>query len=349
MVLLVDNHLWREIVQGSTECVTSRGRRMHCPAKVRNFQRVFQADQDVLRLDVSVNDVFRMTVLDSLTRGTGLLPLHKSESKQRSLLEQLVPPPSAWSTMQILPVAWVTSFWETRRHLTLTRHLGEGTAALQQSIELPTRCHFEAKVDSLPRKQGGIGEYRWSSSSATRKLIMEEGVESQDVHMPTVRLNLDLSPSSLQNPKEHWKMKLGLIHWNLVTSSQNCTYHTILYNSKSSSHLSWCSTRCLMSWRLSRTLRAKMKPAQHHISEISEYLSFHRLQTNENVSHGNVKFESPLVTCSSTTSHINCAELPGTQALANVDILSGPCEGKRCEDIFCPDLFHEMMEKKIGA
>ena len=47
---------------------------MHCPAKVRNFQRVFQADQDVLRLDVSVNDVFRMTVLDSLTRGTGLLP-----------------------------------------------------------------------------------------------------------------------------------------------------------------------------------------------------------------------------------------------------------------------------------
>ena len=90
-----------------------------------------------------------------------------------------------------------------------------------------------------------------------------------------------------------------------------------------------------------------MKPAQHHISEISEYLSFHRLQTNENVSHGNVKFESPLVTCSSTTSHINCAELPGTQALANVDILSGPCEGKRCEDIFCPDLFYEMMQKKI--
>ena len=32
---------------------------------------------------------------------------------------------------------------------------------------------------------------------------MEKGVESQDVHMPTVRLNLDLSPSSLQNPKEH--------------------------------------------------------------------------------------------------------------------------------------------------
>ena len=98
VVLLVDNHLWREIVQGSTKCVTSRGRRVHCPAKVRNFQRVFQADQDVLRLDVSVNDVFRMTVLDTLTRGTVLLPLHNSESKrskQRSLLEQLVPPPSA--------------------------------------------------------------------------------------------------------------------------------------------------------------------------------------------------------------------------------------------------------------
>ena len=55
---------------------------MHCPAKVRNFQRVFQADQDVLRLDVSVNDVFRMTVLDSLTRGTGLLPLHKVKASK---------------------------------------------------------------------------------------------------------------------------------------------------------------------------------------------------------------------------------------------------------------------------
>ena len=72
---------------------------MHCPAKVRNFQSVFQADEDVLRLDVSVNDVFRMTVLDSLGhRRTGLLPLHKSErfeSKQRWLSEQPVPPPSA--------------------------------------------------------------------------------------------------------------------------------------------------------------------------------------------------------------------------------------------------------------
>lgn len=177
VVLLVDHHLWREIVQGSTEFVTSRGRRMHCPAKVRNFQRVFQADQDVLRLDVSVNDVFRMTVLDSLH--------HLLEVPCRSCL-------------------------------------GEGTAALQQSIELPTRCHFEAKVDSL--------------------LIMEEGVESQDVHMPTVRLNLDLSPELMLN-------------------------------------------------------------------SMLDELAFVQ------------DFEGENEACSSTTSHINCAELPGTQALANVDII----------------------------
>mmetsp|Transcript_3807 Transcript_3807/g.4728 ORF Transcript_3807/g.4728 Transcript_3807/m.4728 type:complete len:217 (-) Transcript_3807:371-1021(-) len=134
VVLFVDNHLWRKVVQSSAERFTPRGRSMNCPAEVCNLQSILQANENVLRLDVSVDDMLRVAVLNGLN--------HLFEVPCRPCLR-------------------------------------EGTATLQQSIELPTGCHLKAEVDPL--------------------LVMEEGVESQNVHMPTVRLNLDLSPELMLN------------------------------------------------------------------------------------------------------------------------------------------------------
>ena len=66
MILLAHDHLRWKVVQCAAEGITARRWRMYRPAKVSNLQGVPQADENVLRLDVSVDDVLGMAVLDSL-------------------------------------------------------------------------------------------------------------------------------------------------------------------------------------------------------------------------------------------------------------------------------------------
>lgn len=68
MVLLVDHHLWWQVVQGSAKGLAPRTRRMNCPAKVGNLQGIFQANENVLWLDISMNDVLGVAVLDGLSK-----------------------------------------------------------------------------------------------------------------------------------------------------------------------------------------------------------------------------------------------------------------------------------------
>lgn len=81
VVLLVDNHLWRQIVQGSTECVTSRRRSMNRPTEICNLQCILQANQDVFRLDVSMDDVLRVAVFDGLAGSPMLFYLQGKRPK----------------------------------------------------------------------------------------------------------------------------------------------------------------------------------------------------------------------------------------------------------------------------
>mmetsp|Transcript_17137 Transcript_17137/g.44098 ORF Transcript_17137/g.44098 Transcript_17137/m.44098 type:complete len:246 (-) Transcript_17137:56-793(-) len=128
MVPLVVNHLRREVIQRATERLAPRGWGMHSPAEVRDLQRVLQANQYILRLDVAMDDVLRVAILDRL----------------HHLLEIPRGP-----------------------------RLGEGAAALQQRVELTAWRHLKHKVHAL--------------------LIVEVAVQPQDVDVPAMRLDLDLT------------------------------------------------------------------------------------------------------------------------------------------------------------
>ena len=66
VVLLVDNHLWGQVIQRAAEGVSPRCWRMDRPPEIRDLQCVFQANQDILRLDVPMDDVLGVAILDGL-------------------------------------------------------------------------------------------------------------------------------------------------------------------------------------------------------------------------------------------------------------------------------------------
>mmetsp|Transcript_100286 Transcript_100286/g.214872 ORF Transcript_100286/g.214872 Transcript_100286/m.214872 type:complete len:342 (-) Transcript_100286:8-1033(-) len=66
VVPLVVHHLGWEVVQGATERLAPRGGRVDGPTEVRNLERVFEAYENVLRLDVAVDDMLGVTILDRL-------------------------------------------------------------------------------------------------------------------------------------------------------------------------------------------------------------------------------------------------------------------------------------------
>ena len=62
VVRLIFHHFRRQIVQRAAERFATRGRRVDGPAEVGDFHLLAQAEQQVFRLDVAMNDFLGMTV-----------------------------------------------------------------------------------------------------------------------------------------------------------------------------------------------------------------------------------------------------------------------------------------------
>jgi hypothetical protein len=56
------HHLWRKVIERSTECRAAVSRRMNGPPEVADFQFAVDADEDVFGFDVAVDDVFSVEV-----------------------------------------------------------------------------------------------------------------------------------------------------------------------------------------------------------------------------------------------------------------------------------------------
>ena len=64
VVLLPSHHFRRKIIERATKSRPAGRRRVHGPPEVRELEVAVQADENVLRLDVAVNDVLRVAVVD---------------------------------------------------------------------------------------------------------------------------------------------------------------------------------------------------------------------------------------------------------------------------------------------
>ena len=62
IVRLLIHHLWREVVERSTEGMPPVARRMHAPAEISQLELAINAEQQVLGLDVPVDDVLAVQV-----------------------------------------------------------------------------------------------------------------------------------------------------------------------------------------------------------------------------------------------------------------------------------------------
>ena len=66
VVLPVVAHLRRQVIQGPTEGIPSRAGGMDGPTEICDLQGIFQANQDVLGLDIPMYDVLLVAVLHRL-------------------------------------------------------------------------------------------------------------------------------------------------------------------------------------------------------------------------------------------------------------------------------------------
>jgi hypothetical protein len=73
VVVLVLDHLGRQVVERATERGAAGGGRVHRPAKVRDLDLAAVAQQEVLGLDVAVDDVLRVAVVQRVGEGGDVL------------------------------------------------------------------------------------------------------------------------------------------------------------------------------------------------------------------------------------------------------------------------------------
>lgn len=108
---------------------------MHRPAKVGNFEMTVHANQDVLRLDVSVDDVFAVAVTDGFNH----------------LL-----------------------------HIPSCPPFGEARVLLEKGVELSAGSDLQHEIDAV--------------------LVPKVIVQAENVRMPEMALNLNLSPELVLHP-----------------------------------------------------------------------------------------------------------------------------------------------------